>query len=375
VPRVRDGARRPRHWRAERVLDQRRGQPVEDVAPGRRPMTAQASEPMAQLDRRDRIGGRDALTAPAQPGDRGHRHRLRCPDRIVPQRLVERRRRHARGVAGEAVEAEERERDEVAAGAGQLGRRRRDRRPRRGRHPPDHQPLERRLVEAAAHHHDRATTAGVGLGQRPGDAVGHEVLADEIGVARLLLAAQRGEVRPQARAQRRVVARLLEQVIPQRVGRVEAVAVGGVAQRRAHLMIAIAVAVRHGGERRMPAGQIDERDLGAARPPVVERHPLWRVRTQRRPPRLGDDAAAGHRGRIGVVVRKAVAVDRDRELVRQPQLVEARGQVTRTLDQHGHRTLGGDHRAHQPRAGRAVVAHTDDAQPGHGQAGSAWRAA
>ncbi len=144
----------------------------------------------------------------------------------------------------------------------------------------------------------------------------------------------------------------LEQVIPQRVLAVDAAAL---LKQPADPRIAFApgqrvqrVALRQLLRAGVPIRQIDEAHPRANRPRGIQRGPLRGE--------LGERRVAARGARVVTVI----AVDRNRQRVRQRQLGQPLIEITRPLDQHRMRPDLLDPRPHQPRAGRRVVADADD---------------
>ena len=146
----------------------------------------------------------------------------------------------------------------------------------------------------------------------------------------------------------------LEQMVPQRVVAIDAEAL---LQQRADARIAFAagqrvqgVALRQLARALVPVGQVHEAHPRADLAGGLHRRPLGRE--------LGKRRVAARRALFVPVI----AVDRDRQGVRQRQLIQPRIEVARPLDQHRVRPDFPDTRPHQPRTGGRVVADAEDVE-------------
>ncbi len=117
----------PRERPVQRLLHERAREAVEHVEARERGVPTERAEPVRERGGRDRVGRRDPLSLRAEVPDGLEQHDLGgVVGAALPHGLVERRLRHARGVARKRVEATKREGHEISANP-RLARDRRDR--------------------------------------------------------------------------------------------------------------------------------------------------------------------------------------------------------------------------------------------------------
>jgi len=206
-------------------------------------------------------------------------------------------------------------------------------------------------VKAAAHD-DNVASPALAVGHGPRDPARHEGLAGVLLGALRLVLPERSKIGREPRVELLDRHRLLEEVVPERVAVRDSEPVAERGDALAGPRSAVGVAVLHAGKSLMPRGQIDEERDRSGPLGGLQRDPLRRVITERRPRRRR--ARCPHR----------IAEYRDREAMPERQLADPIVHVARPLDQHVARPRPLDHALDEARARGAVVPDADDAQGG-----------